>query len=388
MSSNNSNHRPMCARSSRAFSVDDHGGGGPMAHYPLVTVILSAIIGVGIGLGLSFWDDTEDSNNNNKSTAIQWIGLIGDLFIRSLKCAVLPLVFINVIISIVDMMSIGAAKSIGWKTIGLYFTTTVIASLIGIISILSFLPLFKTGENLDDTSGPAKIMIGCTGETGHVGYMTERSDGTIVCQEGKGGNSTFVLEDLTGTIIHEEKSSINDSITMSDTIYDGIFTKLFTDNITYSFVDMNFAAVVFCAIVFGVAFSKVIQQQRPGVASNLLPLLKELDKCLLTIINWIIMVTPLAVMSLIASAVGSQDDLINAFTNVGYLVCACLFGFALHVIVVHWGLLFFITRRNPFSYLKHIIPAQTMAFACASSAATIPMVRMVLALLLRLLQSF
>jgi len=90
------------------------------------------------------------------------------------------------------------------------------------------------------------------------------------------------------------------------------------------------------------------------------------------IINWIIMLTPFAVLSLIVSAVGSQDDLVNAFANVGYLVAACLLGFALQILIVHWGIFWFVTRWNPFSYLKYIIPAPTMAFACASSAATIP----------------
>jgi Na+/H+-dicarboxylate symporter len=45
----------------------------------------------------------------------------------------------------------------------------------------------------------------------------------------------------------------------------------------------------------------------------------------------------------------------------------------LQFFLVYVGFFFLFTRSNPFTYLKHIIPAQTMAFACASSAATIPM---------------
>lgn len=40
--------------------------------------------------------------------------------------------------------------------------------------------------------------------------------------------------------------------------------------------------------------------------------------------------------------------------------------------VVHGIMFYFVTKMNPFWYFKHIVPAQTMAFACASSAATIP----------------
>jgi Na+/H+-dicarboxylate symporter len=84
------------------------------------------------------------------------------------------------------------------------------------------------------------------------------------------------------------------------------------------------------------------------------------------------MVTPFAVFSLIAAAVGGQADLGNTFENVAYLVLACCFGFVMQFLIVH-GLIFgLITKSNPLGYFKYIVPAQTMAFACASSAATIP----------------
>lgn len=126
------------------------------------------------------------------------------------------------------------------------------------------------------------------------------------------------------------------------------------------------------AIVFGIALSGVMLKEGGQAASHLLPVFKELDACLLKIINWIIMVTPFAVLSLIASAVGSQSDLAGTFENVAYLVLACCFGFIMQFIIVHGVIFYFVTKMNPLTYFKNIIPAQTMAFACASSAATIP----------------
>jgi Na+/H+-dicarboxylate symporter len=163
-------------------------------------------------------------------------------------------------------------------------------------------------------------------------------------------------------------------ISLSDTIYDGVFTKLFTSNIFGSFVSANFAAVVFFAIFFGVALAKVYERKKKqGKDTNsVMDLFKELDAVFLILINWIISVTPFAVFSLIVKAVGSQDDLKEAFTNVGFLVVATIIAMLAHYLLVHWGLFALITKRNPIGYMKHLIPAQTMAFACASSAATIP----------------
>lgn len=100
--------------------------------------------------------------------------------------------------------------------------------------------------------------------------------------------------------------------------------------------------------------------------------LQEINDVFLIFINWIIMCTPFAVWSLIASAMGKQDNAANAFRNVGYLVAAIITGQIVHAFVL-WIVIFYLwTKWNPFTYLKNIIPAQTMAFACSSSAATIP----------------
>lgn len=83
-------------------------------------------------------------------------------------------------------------------------------------------------------------------------------------------------------------------------------------------------------------------------------------------------VTPFAVLSLIATAIGSQDDLAGAFSNVAYLILANLVGYMAHFLITDVGIHWLLTRKNPFAYLKFIVPAQTTALACASSAATLP----------------
>jgi len=72
-------------------------------------------------------------------------------------------------------------------------------------------------------------------------------------------------------------------------------------------------------------------------------------------------------------AVGGQNDLADAFSNIGFLMVATIVAMIMQVLIVYVGLYFLITKTNPFRYLKFIIPAQTMAFASSSSAATIPM---------------
>mmetsp|Transcript_28084 Transcript_28084/g.68284 ORF Transcript_28084/g.68284 Transcript_28084/m.68284 type:complete len:570 (-) Transcript_28084:249-1958(-) len=352
-------------------------GCGILGRYPIISVTSFAAIGIGIGVGLSYWDP-EDPEAKEK--ALKWIGLIGDLFIRALKAVVLPLVFCNVAVSIVDMIGQGRASSVGWKTIGLYIMTTLIASIIGLISVLIFQSQFTTGT-FDETN-EAYVALGCT-DPGSV-VMEDSTDSSLTCVAD--GNLTspfsqFELLDLSGSLARADGAGFAD-LSMSDTVYAGVFLKMITDNVFFSFVDGNFAAVIIFAIVFGIALGKIYFEQEEEKlkdgstgqtdAEMAVKFFTAMGEILLKMINWIIAVTPFAVCSLIAQAIGSQDDLAGAFGNVGWLIAANLVGYIGHFLVTDVGLHWLLTRKNPFAYLRFIIPAQTTALACASSAATLP----------------
>jgi Na+/H+-dicarboxylate symporter len=262
-------------------------GCGILGRYPIVSVLLFAGFGLSIGIGLSFW---EPEDMDKKEKTLKWLGLIGDLFIRSLKCVVLPLVFVNVIISVMEMMKVGKASAIGWKTIGLYLLTTIFASILGIITTVSLKGLYETGEF--DTVDPAMISLACN-EAGS--FIAEGENGALTCSSSytDEANIKFVIDDITGAF-SRKTSGAKDDISLSDTVYDGVFTKLITSNITGAFAEANFAAVVIFAIVFGIALSRVVAKASGSGPdkSYILSFLKELDGVLLTIINWIISITP------------------------------------------------------------------------------------------------
>ncbi|KAG7359467.1 sodium:dicarboxylate symporter [Nitzschia inconspicua] len=330
----------------------------------VITILGFAAVGLGIGIGLSFW---EPDDPDDKKVAIQWIGLVGDLFLRSLKCFVLPLVFVNVIISVVDMMSVGKASTIGWTVIGLYLSTTIVAAFFGCMSTLAFMGLYQT-ETFEESS-PPYVLLGCASEGT---YLAETNEGNVVCSANftaEDPNVNFIIEDVSKTFVKSSGGTVE--VSLSDTIYQGIFQKIVPDNIIGAFDQNNFAAVIFFAILFGVALSRVVLHAK-GKQSHLMGILNESDSVFQLITLWIIFLTPFAVCSLIAAAIGRQSDLGNMFKNIGYLVGASLLGWGFQVLFVYIGFYFLMTRRNPLSYLAKMVPAMTMAFACASSAATIP----------------
>jgi len=140
--------------------------------------------------------------------------------------------FRQVIISVVDMMSVGRAGSVGWKTIVAYTITTLIASVLGIIAILIFQPLFATGDF--PPKPPAVVSLGCVDDTE---LLTEFPNGTVACsaQAPSEEYQYFTIEDLTGSFVRTE-GSIASEISLSDTVYEGVFMKLIPDNAVWAFV--------------------------------------------------------------------------------------------------------------------------------------------------------
>ena len=78
------------------------------SEHQLAFVISGAVIGICLGVGLSYWQPEDPTA---KETALLWIGLLGDLFIRALKCVILPLVFCSITISVMDMLALGKVST-------------------------------------------------------------------------------------------------------------------------------------------------------------------------------------------------------------------------------------------------------------------------------------
>jgi len=340
-------------------------GCGWFGRNPLQALLIFATLGLGVGVGLSFWRPETEDEQWTKDIIVRWLGLLGDIFIRALKCLVIPLVFFNIILATVEMLSMGKASSIGWKTIGAYFLTTGFASVFGAISTIIW-SRFYTSEDLP-VVGPPLIQLGCNA----VGsFLVESLDGSVSCTSNilSSENADFVINDLSGTFA-TTASATSTTLSLSETFYQGVFYKVISSNIVESFATGDLLAVVFFACIFGVALGNMAMKQK---RTTLLSVVEECDMVLIQMILWVILLTPFAVFSLIAGRLAKDENLANSLANVGFLFAATLTGMVMHSIAVHFVLFSVLTKNNPFTFLSHLIPAMTMAFACSSSVATLP----------------
>eukprot|EP00980_Cylindrotheca_fusiformis_P019241 scaffold6562_cov69-Cylindrotheca_fusiformis.AAC.1 len=95
-------------------------------------------------------------------------------------------------------MAVGRASTVGVKTIALYLFTTVVASILGVISIMIFKPLFETADEVKESQ--PRFQLGCNVRGGE--FLVHDSNGNVFCT----GNLTdddpaphFSIVDVDGT---------------------------------------------------------------------------------------------------------------------------------------------------------------------------------------------
>ena len=318
-------------------------------------VILGAIIGILLGIFLPRGDEM--------SVAADWISLPGELFIRALKSLVVPMVFASLSVGMADILSVGKASKIGWKTLAMYVLTSILASVQSIFWATVFRSSFSRNTDLGVDTDP---IVGFKCDNGN--FMEMNNDDTLTCTATEASNSTrFLLDDVNAVL--NLKGESYTAITISDQIM-GLLRKMIPVNITAAFAEGNLLSVVLFALCFGIALAKSHRSTTHG-RNNLLDFLRQVNNIFLVLIKWIINITPIAVISLIAGSIMKNSDT-EILRDLGYLVAAivsCVLG---HVLVVMPMMFFFFTRTNPYGYMKQMIPAQIFAFGSASSMVTVP----------------
>ncbi|KAL7545878.1 hypothetical protein ACHAWF_009223 [Thalassiosira exigua] len=340
-----------------------------MDRYPIPFVLGGAAIGVGIGVGLAYW---QPANPSAKDVVVQWIGVLGVLFIRALQCIVLPLVFVSVAVAVMDMLALGEAGKVAGFTIGLYIVYTFFAACIGCAMSVAFRQFYVLAGNHAVGIEP-EVRLGCDADS----YLTKQADGSVACEaNGADGNSTlFMLDDVNGYFAKSKAAQGLAQVSLSDSLYEGLFMSFIGPNMFGLFVGGNFLGVIILAAAFGIALTQLSKEMPAGVKWErilIIQVLEELMQVFMMFVKWVIKITPFAIISLIAKAIGGHSDLAGVMEQIGYLVAAVLCGMILQFLVAYIGSYLLIIRKNPLIYFRHMIPAWSVAFASASSAATLP----------------
>lgn len=320
---------------------------------PTIQILLSVIIGTALGALLAHINVSDDIS--------MLVNLPGRVFLRVLKCFVIPMVFASLSTGVANIVLLGKVSTIGTRTALFFILFSAVASLLSLAIAMMLRNLHKDTIYQPKVAETAWFNVKC--DNGK--YLQMTSTEALDCSAPAMDNSTlFQLSDLEFAIT---ASGTSTKITVSEQL-SGILNSLFPKNVFSSFVDGVLLSVITFSIAFGAAATRATSREN----SPLLDVLNQMNKIFYYIITRVIDWSPLAVLSLIASSLASQKSLNEAVAHVGVLVLCNLITVILFELVFFPIVIFFLIRKNPFKYMRMMIPAATFAFGSASSLATLP----------------
>jgi Na+/H+-dicarboxylate symporter len=245
---------------------------------------------------------------------------LSQIFLRLLFMLVLPLLFSALVVGIAEMGEIRALKAVGIKTL----VYTVVVSGIAVAVSLAAVNLLRPGGGVDPAA--AQAMIG------------DASAGAASIIE-KSGSAKTGIDAVVGII---------------------------PSNFITAMSDNDILAVMFFALFFGIGLL-LVQSSRTATLKDAIEGVFEVS---MRLIGLVIRLAPIAIFCFMfnLAAQFGWDLLIRLAAYVGVVLLAL----AIQMFGVFPALLAIFARKNPIDFFRQTQEASVMAFATASSNATLP----------------
>jgi Na+/H+-dicarboxylate symporter len=258
-----------------------------------------------------------------KSLAIDWIKPFGNIFINALKVIAVPLILASLIKGVTDLKDISKLSKMGFKTIGIYLITTVIAVSIGLVMV----NILQPGDFLEQSTKQELLK----------NFESEAQSKIEMAENQKSQSPLKAIEDIVPSNI----------------------VKAASDN-------GNMLQVIFFAILMGIGLILIPQEK----AKPLIDFFDSLNELILKIIDLIMKVAPYGVFALMTALVVESPS-IDLFKALGIYALTVIIGLAI-IMLFYLFLVYVFTKKTPKFFMNGILPAQLLAFSTSSSAATLP----------------
>ncbi len=243
----------------------------------------------------------------------------GQVFLRLLFMMVLPLVFSSLILGIAELGDLRRLGRIGARTLAATIGVSTVAVLIGVFLV----NLVRPGEGLSDEARAA-LLVGAA----------ERATTITSAPPPRSGPELLV--------------------------------RIVPDNLAAAMANGDMLAVMFAAVVVGVALASADALTR----DRLLGPLQAIHDLSMTIIGWVLQLAPFGVAALLFSLTAELGG--EVLTQLAWFVGVVLLGLGLHLVVVYSVAVSWFGGMSPLRFFGGIREALLTAFSTASSAATLP----------------
>ncbi len=283
---------------------------------------------IGLGLGL-VWGFISSLTGLNDFT-VDWVKPFGTIFVNLLKLIAVPLVISSLIVGVTNLKDVSKLSRMGFKTILIYTSTTVIAITIGLASV----NIIKPGTYLSIEKREQLKARFATDATSKAEKANEVA----------------------------EKGPLQPLI---DIVPENIF-KAFTDN-------GSMLQAVFFAVFFGIGMVLLPGEKTAGVRL----FFDGANEIILKLVDIIMLMAPIGVFALISALMAefagdNPADSLELLKALGYYSLTVILGLLLVSFIVYPIILKFLGKYPVKRFFKGIAPAQLLGFSTSSSNATLP----------------
>lgn len=240
--------------------------------------------------------------------AAEVISPLGDIFLNLLKMLIVPLVFFSITNGICQMKDVKQLKSVGGRIVLYYTLSTVAAGIFGVIGGM----ITQPGRNVTDLALSA-------------GEAAEASD-----------------FDMVENIV-----------------------SWFPDNIVNAMVEANMLQIIIFCLFLGVALLALGEK-----VPRMLGLIEEGNNVMLKITEYVINLSPIGIMSLMASMISTLSGAM--MKEVLVFIATIDVTIVVFIAIFYPAVLKFLAKVNVFKFFKKASASMLVAFTTTSSAATLP----------------
>uniref|UniRef100_A0A182XIP0 Amino acid transporter n=1 Tax=Anopheles quadriannulatus TaxID=34691 RepID=A0A182XIP0_ANOQN len=300
------------------------------------------VLGVfgGTALGLTLKNSAEPWTQRE----VMYIQYPGDLFLRMLKCLIVPLL-VSSITSAIGSLDLSMSKKIAFRAIIYYFTTTVCAVILGIILVSTIRP--GAGREVSNLGGKATTRQVLTADT-LLDLVRNLFPPNIIQA------TMFQVQDCFRTILVPPANATGVPLTQYK------ITSEFTEG-------TNVLGLVMFSVVLGTCIGKMREKGKP-----LLGLFETLSEAMMIITSWVIWISPIGVLFLVAAKLLEMASFVEVLGQLGWYFMTVMLGLMLHGFGTISVIFFLTTRKIAFPYIAKMSQVLATAFGTGSSSATMP----------------
>ncbi|XP_069951238.1 excitatory amino acid transporter-like isoform X2 [Cherax quadricarinatus] len=325
----------------------------------LVMTILGVVLGIAAGSLARTIHYTPDT--------VMLVSFPGEIMMRMLKMLILPLI-ISSIITGLSCLDTGSSGKMGSRALCYYFTTTIMATCLGITMVTTIHPgdpsiLVRGSQTLSSTTEEPQLIDALLDIIRNMfpdnlvmaSFSSTKTVYKKIRPPASRGNESS--ESLNETV----KTSLEVEATVNDTLNEDKYERSLTSSEGTNVMGM---------IVFCVAFGSLIGRMPQGkLMVDFFIILNDVVMKMVELIMWY---SPFGIMSLVIGQIMSIEDLRETAQMLGLYMLTVIAGLFVHAVITLPAIYFVITRKNPAVFFRGMVQAWITALGTGSSSATLP----------------